>query len=126
MMDEKHHKHRDIYNSLEPRMKEMDFIKSGAQMKTKLKHLKEMYFKCKRNNNVSASRAIFSFYNAMEQLFGGRSSVQAIADIGINSSASNIQGTNNLFIKFDCLLFIYIYNNNNNNVCIDIILELLR
>ncbi|EFN84016.1 hypothetical protein EAI_09922, partial [Harpegnathos saltator] len=50
MMDGKRHKHIDIYNSLEPKMREIGFIKTGAQMKTKLKHLKEIYFKCKRNN----------------------------------------------------------------------------
>ncbi|XP_018374450.1 PREDICTED: uncharacterized protein LOC108768500 [Trachymyrmex cornetzi] len=83
MMDGKRHKHIDIYNSLEPSMKEMGFIKSGVQMKVKLKHLKEMYFKCKRNNNTSASRQTFAFYDEMEQLYCGRPSVQAITDIVI-------------------------------------------
>lgn len=82
MMDGKRHKHIDIYNSLEPSMKEMGFIKSGAQMKIKLKHLKEIYFKCKRNNNTSGvSRQTFVFYDEMEQLYCGRSSVQANTDI---------------------------------------------
>lgn len=107
VMDGKRHKHIDIYNSLESRMKEMGFIKTGAQMKTKLKHLKEMYFKCKRNNNISgASRQTFSFYDEMEQLFGGRPSVRAIADIGIDSSDSSVQGINNLIL---CLFTTYLY-----------------
>ncbi|KYN28556.1 hypothetical protein ALC57_02025, partial [Trachymyrmex cornetzi] len=84
LMDGKRHKHIDIYKSLEPKMKEMGFIKTGAQMKTKLKHLKEIYFKCKRNNSVSgANRMSFPFYDAMEELFGGRLSADAINNRGI-------------------------------------------
>ncbi|KYQ59701.1 hypothetical protein ALC60_01367 [Trachymyrmex zeteki] len=92
MMDGKRHKHIDIYNSLEPSMKEMGFIKSGAQMKIKLKHLKEIYFKCKRNNNTSGvSRQTFVFYDEMEQLYCGRSSVQANTDIGIDFSDNGLR-----------------------------------
>lgn len=107
MMDGKRFKHIDIYNSLESSMKEMGFIKSGAQMKIKLKHLKEMYFKCKRNNNISgAARQTFLFYDEMEQLLGGRPSVQATEDTGIDSSNNIVQGMNNLFVKFIYYSFI--------------------
>ncbi|XP_026827665.1 ras guanine nucleotide exchange factor P-like [Ooceraea biroi] len=91
MMDGKRHKHIDIYNSLEPAMKEMGFIKSGAQMKIKLKHLKEQYFKCKRNNTGGASRQTFVFYEEMEELLGGRPSVEAIASTGIDLTESSNQ-----------------------------------
>ncbi|KYN22017.1 Zinc finger protein with KRAB and SCAN domains 2, partial [Trachymyrmex cornetzi] len=92
MMDGKRHKHTDIYNSLEPSMKEMGFLKSGAQMKIKLKHLKDIYIKCKRNNNTNgASRQTFAFYDEMEELYCGRPSVQAITNIGIDSSDNDIR-----------------------------------
>lgn len=116
MMDGKRHKHIDIYNSLEPKMKEIGFINSGTQMKIKLKHLKEMYFKCKRNNNTSgAIRQTFPFYDAMEQLFGRRPSVQAIDNTGIDSSGNNVRGINSSNNNNN--------NGNNNNLHIDIILE---
>jgi hypothetical protein len=99
LMDGKRHKHIDIYKSLEPNMKEMGFIKTGAQMKTKMKHLKEAYFKCKRNNSVSgADRISFSFYDEMDQLLGGRPSVEAINNHGIDSFSAqddNIRSMNN-------------------------------
>lgn len=99
MMDGKRHKHIDIYKSLEPKMREIGFIKSGAQMKTKLKHLKEIYFKCKRNNKISgAGCQTFPFYDQMDQLLDGRPSIQAIANIGIESSGSNAQGINNFIL----------------------------
>ncbi|XP_071652856.1 uncharacterized protein [Temnothorax longispinosus] len=100
LMDGKRHKHIDIYKSLEPNMKEMGFIKTGAQMKTKLKHLKEAYFKCKRSNSVSgAARMSFKFYDAMDQLLGGRPSVEAINNHGIDSSSA--QDANNQILPVD-------------------------
>lgn len=110
MMDGKRYKHIDIYNLLELIMKEMGFIKSGAQMKIKLKHLKEIYFKCKRNNNISgAAHQTFHLYDEMEQLLGGRPLAQATVDTGIDSS--NIaQGMNNFFIYHSFIkVIIYVF-----------------
>ena len=70
-------------------MKDHGCIKSGSQMQIKFKHLKEMYLKCKRNNSVSgASRMTFPYYEAMEELLGGRPTAQSVDGlIGIDSSS---------------------------------------
>lgn len=91
-MDGKRCKHIEIYESLEPTMKKMGFPKTGAQMKTKLKHLKELYLKCKRNNNLSSSSRIgFPFYKQMEQLLSRKQSVQATSRYRTDSNDSNIR-----------------------------------
>lgn len=60
LIDGKQYKHIDVYKSLESDMKEAGFIKNGAQMQVKMIHLKEMYYKCKRNNSISGhDRMIF-------------------------------------------------------------------
>jgi len=92
LMDEKKYKHIDIYKSLEPAMKEAGFIKSGEQMKLKMKHLKEMYYKCKRNNSISGhDRMSFQYFEAMDELFGSRPSVKAIDGIGLESNTCESQ-----------------------------------
>lgn len=92
LMDEKKYKHIDIYKSLEPTMKEAGFIKSAEQMKFKMKHLKEMYYKCKRSNSVSGhDRMSFQYFEAMDELLGSRPSVKAIDGVGIESSISKSQ-----------------------------------
>ncbi|GLV33320.1 hypothetical protein CBL_11759 [Carabus blaptoides fortunei] len=89
LMDGKKHKHIEIFKSLENDMKERGFIKTASQMKIKLKHLKEMYFKCKRNNSRSGSkRETFQYYDLMDELLGSRPSSAVVenSDIGIDSS----------------------------------------
>lgn len=89
MLDGKKHKHIDIFKTLEDDMKALGFIKTASQMKIKLKHLKEMYFKCKRNNNRSGSnKDTFQYYELMDELLGSRPSSVVIqnSDTGIDSS----------------------------------------
>lgn len=50
-MDGKKERRADVYKELETPTTENGFIKSGIQMRTKLKHLKEDYYNVKRENN---------------------------------------------------------------------------
>ncbi|XP_071572575.1 uncharacterized protein [Temnothorax nylanderi] len=90
LMDGKKYKHIDVYKSLESDMKQAGFVKSGIQMRLKMKHLKEMYYKCKRNNSISGhDRMSFQYFEAMDELLGGRPSVQAVDGVGIESSSAS-------------------------------------
>lgn len=89
MMDGKRYRHIDLYKTLEPLMSEMGFSKDTHQMITKMKHLRELYFKCKRNNGTSGkSPMTFAYFNEMEELLAGRPSVLVSTTGGIDSSAS--------------------------------------
>ncbi|XP_077276963.1 uncharacterized protein LOC143905409 isoform X2 [Temnothorax americanus] len=90
LMDGKKYKHIDVYKSLEPSMKQAGFVKSGEQMQLKMKHLKELYYRCKRNNSTSGhNRMSFQYFEAMDELLGSRPSVQAVDGVGIESSSAS-------------------------------------
>ncbi|XP_071571470.1 uncharacterized protein [Temnothorax nylanderi] len=61
LIDGEKYKHIDVYKSLESNMKQAGFVKSGIQIKLKMKHLKEMYYKCKRNKIQSVGMIVCHF-----------------------------------------------------------------
>jgi hypothetical protein len=67
LMDSKRHRHVEIFKLGEDKMKEMGFIKTASQLQIKMKHLQELYYKFKKNNNKSGeSRTEFLYYEQMD------------------------------------------------------------
>lgn len=62
IMDGKKHKHVEIFKMLEPEMEKQGYKKTAEQMKLKLKNLKLVYFKCRRDNSVSAKTKLRSLF----------------------------------------------------------------
>jgi hypothetical protein len=115
LMDGKRHRHVEIFKLVEDKMKEMGFIKTASQLQIKMKHLKELYYKCKKNNNKSGeSRTEFLYYEQMDNLLNTRPKTLAMEEdvtAGIDTSADEN------FVKANGMLPVLILFSNYFFVC---------
>jgi hypothetical protein len=117
LMDSKRHRHVEIFKLVEDKMKEMGFIKTASQLQIKMKQLKELYYKCKNNNNKSGeSRTEFLYYEQMDNLLNTRPKTLAMEEdvtAGIDTSADEnfvkadyVTSFNLIFKLFFCLFVV--------------------